>query len=70
MISIGIKTMATAAEYREDMNVEDIKVFAESMVRALREEQEDGTTPVHYLLDAAANWCFEQGEEGLRLEDE
>jgi hypothetical protein len=70
VISVGIKTMATVAEIAGDMTVTDIPVFAESMIRALREEQEDGTTPVHHLLEAAADWCLEQGEEGLFYDGE
>ena len=50
--------------------VTDVGKFAPEVVRALEEEEEDGTTPVHRLFDAAFNAAIEQGAEGVEEVDE
>ena len=68
-ITIGIAIMAFAVQsqdaWPEDQEVKDLDVFAKSMVRQLTREEEDGTTPVHRMLDAAANEVLEQGDDGV-----
>lgn len=66
-IRIGVGTLARAIEFyksHEGLNVDD-GAFAESMVSALLDEQEDGYTAVHELFERAADWCLEQGMEGF-----
>ncbi len=48
----------------------NIANFAESVVRRLNEEEEDGTTLIHIAFDAAFEQVLEQGDEGLNLEGE
>ncbi|MFN3464449.1 MAG: hypothetical protein ACK4X1_10260 [Terricaulis sp.] len=50
------------------MRVNDPALFAAGIVRALNEESEDGSTPVHLLLDRAVLVAAEQGSEGLAEE--
>lgn len=68
-ISIGIALLAFAVQYQndwpEEFHITDIREFAKSVVRQLRREQEDGTTPVHRMLDAAAQEVIEQGDDGV-----
>jgi hypothetical protein len=45
--------------------VTDAALAAESIVRALRHESEDGTTLVHEMLDSAVLNAFEEGDEGF-----
>lgn len=45
--------------------------FAKELCRELNREDEEGTTPVHRLFDAAINEALEQGAEGIEvIEDE
>jgi hypothetical protein len=68
-ISIGIALLAFAVQYQndwpEEFYVSDIREFSQSLVRQLRREQEDGTTPVHRLFDAAAQEVIGQGDDGV-----
>lgn len=68
-ISIGIALLAFAVQgsdqWPEEYLVSDLREFAQSMVRRLRSEEEDGTTPVHRMLDAAADQVLEQGDDGV-----
>jgi len=54
----------TFATYRK-VTVTDIAAWRDAIIRELRREQEDGTTPVHLLLDRAVAKAFEGGEEGV-----
>lgn len=73
VISIPIDTLVFAAEhafetaYGEEhgLKVTDSKIFAEDVLRALQYEKEDGTTPVHELLDAALISAVDDGSEGV-----
>lgn len=68
-ISIGIALLAFAVQgqdqWPEEFYVSDIRKFAKSMVYRLQSEAEDGTTPVHRMLDAAADDVLEQGDDGV-----
>ncbi len=81
MIRIGVKTLAVCAEQSpvpefSDFDegtgkelrptVTDPAVFASEVLRELLYEQEDGTTPVHELLDRAMLDAVENGAEGIR----
>ena len=46
----------------------DREEFAKDVVRALCEEQEDGTTPVHILLDNAMVRAIEDGSIAISEE--
>lgn len=66
VIRIGIATLAfalTAAD--EPLRVVDARLAAEEIVRVLTDEEEDGTTPVHRLLDKAGLAAWENGGEGF-----
>lgn len=45
--------------------VSDTAEFAKSVCRRLNKEEEDGTTPIHLMLDSAMEEALEQGDEGL-----
>ena len=79
IISVGIDTLARAfedSEYNEHFNdlseiyeklycVTDHKEFAKEVALALQEEDEEGTTAVHVLLDEACENAIENGCEGV-----
>jgi hypothetical protein len=82
IISIGISTLANAAisgpyftevvndhDGDEDCIKIDASVFAQSILAALNNEEEDGTTLIDKMLDSAAEWVFEQGYEGIEIRD-
>ena len=50
--------------------VADAEVFAAEVVRALNDEREDGTTPVHLMFDRAFDEAINQGAEGVEECDE
>jgi hypothetical protein len=39
--------------------------FATDLVRELNHEEEDGTTPVHKMFDAAISEAIDQGADGI-----
>lgn len=79
-ISIGVSTLKFAAENSPDprltvldnekdkfmcYKVVDENEFAKDVVHALKSEEEDGTTPVHELLDNAIFSAIEDGSLGV-----
>jgi hypothetical protein len=44
-------------------------VFINAVVDGMKAEEEDGTTCVHRMFDAAAEWTIEQGCEGIEIRD-
>jgi hypothetical protein len=45
--------------------ITNARKFAPEVVRALNDEDEEGTTPIHRLFDAACEEAIEQGAEGV-----
>jgi hypothetical protein len=45
--------------------VTNARLFAHDVARALNDEDEEGTTPIHHLFDAAFAEAIEQGAEGI-----
>jgi len=72
VISIGVGLLAFAVQAASDVSgwsdefyIYDPAKFADEVARQLQSEEEDGTTPVHRLLDAAALEALEQGADGI-----
>lgn len=66
VLSIGIETLAFAtmngtSGYFDGLKITNPRGFARDVVAELEREQEDGTTPVHAMIDAAAEAAAEQG---------
>ena len=57
-------------DFEEGSRVTNTKVFSDEILRALNDEQEDGTTPVHQMLDAVVLEAIENGAEGIKLAGE
>ncbi|WP_336057341.1 hypothetical protein [Nitratireductor sp. CH_MIT9313-5] len=53
----------------EGTRVTNTKAFSDAIVRKLECQEEDGTTPVHLMLDGAIDRAFEDGEEGIHCPD-
>ena len=81
VIRLPLETMRVAAENCEGLatfngsrndfrkvRVTHLDIFAKEVVRELNREEEDGTTPVHLLFDAAFENAVEQGAEGIYIE--
>lgn len=75
-ITIGVGCLTYAAQRRFDekafdesggeeseaeFRIVDANEFAKDVRRALEKEQEDGTTPVHLMLDAAFDYALDYG---------
>ncbi|TIT80135.1 MAG: hypothetical protein E5W57_04180 [Mesorhizobium sp.] len=74
VISIGVGALAFAVQHADNQWPEDIYItdpyeFAKDVARQLRAEAEDGTTPVHVMLDRAAVEASAQGSEGTDYGD-
>ena len=54
----------------ENSRITNTKVFSDAVVYELRREQEDGTLPVHLMLDECILSAVEWGAEGIKLGDE
>lgn len=70
VIRVGAGTLARAVEIPTGARVTDEGAFVRSMVSALGEEAEDGTTLVHRLFDEAAEWAVDQGMDGFECVDD
>ena len=51
----------------EGSRVTNTKVFSDAVLVELEREQEDGSNPIHLMLDAVINEAVEQGCEGIKL---
>lgn len=56
-----------AAANGKECEITDERAFAEAILNELREEEEDGTTLVHEMLDKAAILAVEWGAEGIEI---
>lgn len=70
VIRVKIKALKTAFKAHanglsDDYKISSLDEAAKSLVRRLNDEEEDGTTPVHRLFDAAFEEALEQGDEGF-----
>ncbi len=77
VISIGITTLGEAlvgpgSPVKRDAphaKITDHAEFAREVVRALKAEEEDGTTLVHKMLDGVATEFLESGADGVDFGD-
>lgn len=80
---IGVDVLAHAVKLNPDLTVFDDKddgwvepeitdpdKFAEGVLRALKDESDDGTTVIHQALDTAAMSAIENGAEGIKTGDD
>lgn len=80
VIRMGISTLAFAAENCPELyddvkkpsppyaKVTQQKKFAEDIARALCYEQEDGTTPIHVVIDQAILHAIGDGSEWIECD--
>ena len=71
VISIGVNLTAFAIQLAEHSwdptwEITDIEGFVGDMADCLLDEGEDGTTPIHRMLEAAAIAAVEWGSENMR----
>jgi hypothetical protein len=82
-IQIGVEALAHATKLNPEMteydettedwvepDITDVDVFAQEVLRALKDETDDGTTVVHRMLDDAVNDAIENGAEGIDLAED
>lgn len=60
--------MIDPSEYPEPVKVTDPLEWAEAVVDALTEEEEDGTTRINRMFDEAFKHASEQGADGIEIE--
>jgi hypothetical protein len=68
VIRVPIETIpyaASAALGDCGVEVSDLQAAAKSIVRYLNDEDEEGSTPIHFALDKALTQAVEQGEDGF-----
>lgn len=70
-VTIGVSSLCTAvaagSTFPPEGQFTDEYAFARAVVTELAREDEDGTTPVHRLLEMAAVEAVEEGAEGVRF---
>lgn len=72
VIRVPISTIPYAVSAAlEDCEVEvtDLNQAAKAIVRYLNDEDEEGSTAVHFALDKALRDAVEQGEQGFSFDD-
>lgn len=77
VIRIDIETLPIAVEGGIDLGtiasggrVVDAYAFAKEVVYALNDEEEDGTTLVHEMFDAAFDDALDMGAQGVNYDDD
>lgn len=68
VIRVPISTIqhaASAVLWEREITVTDDRKAAASIVRYLNDEDEEGSTPIHFALDRALEAALDQGEEGF-----
>lgn len=53
-----------------DVTITDKELFLSELVRELKSESEDGSTPIHLMLDQAVTDAIENGAEGVSYDDD
>lgn len=70
-VTIGVSTLCTAVAaggtFPPEPRFTDEYAFARAVVAQLAQEDEDGTTRVHRLLELAAVEAIEDGADGVRF---
>ena len=62
-IPLLVHALQGAPDWDETMHITDWEGFTKDMIRELEHDEEDGTTPVHRMFDAAALGAIEGGSE-------
>ena len=74
VIAIGVETLAFACTNKDNgsppVTVVDAALFAHDVATALKDEAEDGTTPVHLMLDKACEAAIEMGSPAVIIDGE
>lgn len=75
VIRLTVKHIPFAMSYHPDDTFRGIKVtdldgFAREVVRALNDEDERGTTPIHHLFDEACDAAIEDGSQCVSLPED
>ena len=71
VITIGVDLLCFATEHSPAMNwlnITDNDTFVKEVLNELLAEEEDGTTLVHRMFDAAATQACENGAEGCECD--
>ena len=79
-MQIGVEALAHVTKLNPDLSeydeatgewnepeITDPDKFAEEVLRALKDESDDGTTLLHVAIDTAAMNAIENGAEGIKL---
>ena len=74
IISVGVETLCHAvSEGRRygmgEINITDSHMFVSALMNELTDEEEDGSTLIHRMLDEAATKAIENGAEGAEYAD-
>ena len=65
VLALALEGSWAASGMDDHWRVTDASLFAPEVVRALEDEDEEGTTAVHKLFDAAFLAAIEAGAEGV-----
>lgn len=72
-ISIGVDLLCFAIEHGpigDGLNITDADVFIGEVLNGLLLEEEDGSTPVHRMLDSVADKAVDDGADGCSVDSD
>jgi hypothetical protein len=74
-VSIGVEALEIAASVGRsfgmgEVEITDTDAFLAELPRYIRSEEEDGSTRFHRMIDECVSEMIENGETGVRYEDE
>jgi hypothetical protein len=75
ILSIGVEALEIAASVGRSFGMGEVAItnmdaFMSGLLRYIRREEEDGSTPFHRMIDECVSEMIENGEDGVQYEDE
>lgn len=59
--------VSVCEDLEEGSRVTNTKTFSDAVMNEMQSELDDGTTPIHTMLDQVVMEAIEQGAEGVKL---
>lgn len=63
-------TVKILEDFPDGSRVTHTKTFSDAVLREMQQEEEDGTTLVHAMLDQAVIRAIEEGADGVKLAED
>lgn len=70
IITMDLPTILIGSPEMEGFKVIDSEVFGKEIINTLLTEEEDGTTPIHHMMDDVIFSALDNGAEGVEEVEE